>query len=291
MDRLLVVGSGAMGSQIAMVCALARIETHVSDLDEAALVHAEAELRRRMARRVAKGQSTQEDVEAAFERLTFGTDLPALAADVDYVIEAAAEKLDVKRELFARLDGLAPAHAFFATNSSSFVPSKIADASGRPDRFCNLHFFNPALVMRCVEIVRGPETSDVTFETTLALADQIGKDAVVLDKEVNGFVANRILNAIRDEANFLLSGGVASMESIDTACREALGHPKGPYELQDLTGLDIAYYTKKARFDETGDPRDAPHPLLVERVERGELGRKTGRGWYSYDSEGNRIRL
>lgn len=288
-ERLLVVGAGAMGSQIAMVCALAGIETRVHDLAADALERAEAQLRSRMDRRVAKGQHTAEECDAAFARLRFGTDLAALASDVDYVIEAAVEKLDVKRSLFATLDGLVPPHAILATNSSSFVPSRIAGATERPDRFCNLHFFNPALVMRCVEIVRGPETSDHTFEVTRRLAERIGKQVVVLDKEIPGFVANRILNAIRDEANHLLAEGVASIESIDIACREALGHPMGPYELQDLTGLDIAYYTKTARFEETGDPADAPHPLLAERVERGDLGRKTGRGWYSYAEDGTRL--
>ncbi len=193
----------------------------------------------------------------------------------------------MKRELFAELDRLTPEHTILATNSSSFVPSKIADATSRPDRVVNMHFFNPALVMRCVEVVRGPQTSDATVATTVELAERIGKLPVVLDKEIPGFVANRLLNAVRDEAIRLLEGGYASVEAIDTAARTALGHPMGPFELMDLTGIDIGYHTKQARYDETGDPADLPSRSVTEKVERGELGRKTGTGWYDYTEQGD----
>lgn len=287
-QKILVVGSGAMGSQIAMVCALAGLDVAVQDLAEASLVKAQDELRNRMDRNVEKGRLTAEERDAAFGRLGFGTDLAAAAHGADFVIEAAVEKLDVKRSLFAELDRLIPEHAVLATNSSSFVPSRLADATGRADRVLNMHFFNPALVMRCVEVVRGPETSDATVATTVALTERIGKLPVVLDKEIPGFVANRLLNAVRDEAIRLLEGGYASVEAIDTAARTALGHPMGPFELMDLTGIDIGYFTKQARFAETGDPADAPSRSVVEKVERGELGRKTGKGWYDYTDEGDR---
>ena len=285
--QVLVVGSGAMGSQIAMVCALAGIEVHLQDIDPAMLEKAQTDLARRLERNVSKGRLSAEDRDAAFARLSVGTELAA-AADVDFVIEAAVEKLDVKRELFAELDRLCPERTILATNSSSFVPSKIADATGRPDRVCNLHFFNPALVMQCVEVVRGPQTSDQTVETAIALAKRIGKTPVVLDREIPGFIANRILNAVRDEAIFLVENGIGSVEAVDTACRTALGYPMGPFELMDLTGIDIGYYTKQARYAETHDPKDAPARSVVERVERGDLGRKTGRGWYVYDENGTK---
>jgi 3-hydroxybutyryl-CoA dehydrogenase len=287
-ERVLVVGSGAMGSQIAMVCALAGLQVAVQDVDEAVLAAARAELERRTARNVDKGRLAADDRDAAFARLTFGTDLgPAVEADV--VIEAVVERLDVKRELFAQLDGLAPAHAVLASNSSSFVPSRIADATTRPDRVAVMHFFNPALVMRCVEVVRGPATSDRTVATLVDLATRIGKQPVVLDKEIPGFVANRILNVVRDEAIRLLEGGYAGVEAIDTVCRTALGYPMGPFELMDLTGIDIGYLVKQARFAETGDPADEPSASVAALVERGELGRKTGSGWYRYDEQGNRL--
>lgn len=206
----------------------------------------------------------------------------------DLVIEAVVEKLDVQRELFARLDRIAPPHAVLASNSSSFVPSRMADATGRPDRVCNLHFFNPALVMRCVEVVRGPATSDTTVRLVVELARRIGKVPVVVEKEIPGFIANRILNAVRDEAIGLLEGGYAGVEAIDTVCRTALGYPMGPFELMDLTGIDIGYLAKQARFAETGDPKDAPSASVTALVEAGHLGRKTGRGWYRYDEHGKR---
>ena len=241
-----------------------------------------------MSRDVEKGRRRQQEVDDAFGRLTFSTDLLGAAATADYVIEAAVEKLDVKRQLFADLDRVAPAHAILATNSSSIVSSRIADATGRPDRVCNLHFFNPALVMTCVEVVRGPQTSDRTVAISEQLTRRLGKVPVVLNREIPGFIANRILNAVRDEAIELFEHGVASVEDIDTACRTALGYPMGPFELMDLTGIDIGYLVKKDRFAESGDPKDLPSRTVGALVDRGELGRKTGRGWYVYDAAGAR---
>jgi 3-hydroxybutyryl-CoA dehydrogenase len=281
--RILVVGSGAMGSQIGMVCALADYHTVVQDIDPEALHRAETQLHTRLDRNVEKGRMTREQVDAAFAKLTFATDLDAAASTADLVIEAASERLDVKRAIFAQLDKAAPPHAILATNSSTITSSQIADATGRPDRVANMHFFNPALVMACVEVVRSPATSDNTFDTVLELARRLGKQPVALRKEIPGFVANRILHALRDEAIFLLEEGIASFEDIDIACRTALGHPMGPFELMDLTGIDIAYHAKQARHAVSQDPRDLPSRTVTERYERGDLGRKTGRGFYSYE--------
>jgi 3-hydroxybutyryl-CoA dehydrogenase len=287
-NHILVVGAGAMGSQIAMVCALAGYQVSLQDISEAMLDKARTQLEERLARNVDKGRLTAEDCTAAFGRLTFTTDL-SVAQSADFVIEAVVEKLDVKRTLFAELDRLAPEHTILVTNSSSFVPSRIASATARPDRVCNMHFFNPALVMQCVEVVRGPQTSQATVDATVELARRMGKIPVVLQREIPGFIANRILNAVRDEAIALFEGGVASVEDIDTVCRTALGYPMGPFELMDLTGIDIGYYTKQARFAESGEPADLPSRSVTEKVERGELGRKTGKGWYEYDARGNKM--
>ena len=287
-QHVLVVGAGAMGSQIALVCALAGLEVALTDRDPEVLTRAETDLRARMARQVAKGRRTPTEVDDAFARLHLDPDLPSLT-DVDLVIEAVVEKLEVKRSLFAELDRHCPPRTILASNSSSFVPSSMAAATSRADRFLNLHFFNPALVMRCVEVVRGPGTSEATVEAASALVERLGKLPVVLDREIPGFVANRILNAVRDEAIALLEGGYASIEAIDTACRTALGYPMGPFELMDLTGIDIGYLTKQARFEETGDPADAPSATVRAKIEAGHLGRKTGRGFYTYDEHGNRI--
>lgn len=285
-ERVLVVGSGAMGSQIAMVCALAGLDVTAYDVDPDVLYRAQTQLQDRMDRTVEKGRLSAWERDSAFGHLAFSTDLEDPAARADLVIEAVVEKLDVKRKVFAALDGLCPDRTVLTSNSSSFVPSKLADATGRADRVCNLHFFNPALVMRCVEVVPGPDTARDTLDTAVELVRRLGKEPVVLDKETPGFVANRILNAVRDEAISLLEEGVASVEAIDTACRTALGYPMGPFELMDLTGIDIGYLTKMARYDETGDPHDLPSRSVRELVERGELGRKTGRGWYTYDEAG-----
>ena len=287
-NHILVVGAGAMGSQIAMVCALAGYQVSLQDISEAMLDQARTQLDERLARNVEKGRLTAEDRISAFGRLTFTTDL-SVAQSADFLIEAVVEKLDIKRTLFAELDRLAPRHAILVTNSSSFVPSQIASATARPDRVCNMHFFNPALVMQCVEVVRGPQTSQATVDATVELARRMGKIPVVLQREIPGFIANRILNAVRDEAIALFEGGVASVEDIDTVCRTALGYPMGPFELMDLTGIDIGYYTKQARFAESGEPADLPSRSVTEKVERGELGRKTGKGWYEYDARGNKI--
>src|SRR5829696_8540031 len=256
LEKILVVGAGAMGSQIGLVCALAGYEVAVQDIDEGMLEKAQEQLRSRMDRNVEKGRMREEDVAAAFERMTFTTDLEGAAANADFVIEAIVEKRDAKRDLFARLDKLVPEHAILATNSSTIVSSQVADATNRPDRVCNMHFFNPALVMKCVEVVRNPKTSDATVKTTVELARTIGKAPVVLNKEISGFVANRILGAVRDEAISLYENGIASFEDIDTACKTALGYPMGPFELMDLTGIDIGYYVKMTRYEESGNPKD-----------------------------------
>jgi 3-hydroxybutyryl-CoA dehydrogenase len=271
-----------------MVCALAGYHVSVHDIQEAMLEKAREQLRGRMARNVEKGRLSRDQVDVAFGRMRFTTDLEGAASEADFVIEAAVEKLDVKREIFARLDAVAPEHAVLSTNSSTIVSSRVAGATKRPEKVCNMHFFNPALVMECVEVVGNPQTSDATVNTTVELARRIGKTPVILHKEISGFVANRILGAVRDEAIGLYEHGVASLEDIDTACKTALGYPMGPFELMDLTGIDIGYYVKLARYAETGDPSDRPSKSVADKVRRGELGRKTGRGWYAYDESGRK---
>lgn len=285
--RLTIIGSGAMGSQIAMVSALAGHDVVLYDLDPDAPARAVTSLRHRLDRQVDKGRRSREDVDAAFARLGVVSDLESAVADADLVIEAVVERVSVKRDLFARIGRVCPQHTVLASNSSSIVPSKLADASGRPDRFCNIHFFNPALVMKGVEVVRGQETSDATMTTAVEYVEGLGKQPIVLEKEIFGFVANRVLNAVRDEAISLHEGGYASVEAIDAACRTALGYPMGPFELMDLTGIDIGYHSKTERYAETGDPADRPSRSVTELVEAGHLGRKTGRGWYTYETAGD----
>lgn len=287
--NILVVGAGAMGSQIGMVCALSGYTVAVQDISGDMLEKAKEQLHSRMDRNVEKERMSREDVDAAFGRMTFTEDLEGPAGEADFVIEAAVEKLDIKRELFGKLDRAASEHAILATNSSTIESSRLDGATNRPDRVCNMHFFNPALVMKCVEVVRNPETSDATVETTVELTRRIGKAPVVLKKEIPGFVANRILHALANEAISLYENDVASFEDIDTACRTALGHPMGPFELMDLTGIDIGYHVRMVKYERSGDEEDRPARSIVERFERGYLGRKTGKGFYEYDENGKKV--
>ncbi|NVN00394.1 3-hydroxyacyl-CoA dehydrogenase family protein [Arthrobacter sp. SDTb3-6] len=280
--NILVIGSGAMGSQIGMVAALAGFSTTVQDIAAESLAAARDQLAERMDNSVAKGRLGRADADAALARLRFTTSLEEGAAESDLVIEAATERLDVKRAIFAALDVAAPVHAILATNSSTLGSSKVAGATSRPGKVCNMHFFNPALVMKCVEVVRHPGTSQDTVDTVMELARQLGKAPVLINQEIPGFVANRLMGAIRDEALRLYADGFASFEDIDTAAKTALGHPMGPFELMDLVGLDVSYLIRQATHAETGDPADLPHPALAALYEHGHYGRKTGKGWYEY---------
>ncbi len=200
----------------------------------------------------------------------------------DFVLEAAVERIDIKRQLFADLDEAAPEHVILATNSSTIPSSLLMDATARPDRVCNMHFFNPALVMNCVEVVRNPQTSDATVEAALGMVHRLGKQPVRLNKEIPGFVANRLLGALRNEALRLEADGVASYQDIDVAARTALGHPMGPFELMDLVGVDVSYLIRLSEYEQSGDPADLPHPSVQKLYEQGRYGRKNGRGWYEY---------
>jgi 3-hydroxybutyryl-CoA dehydrogenase len=280
--HILVIGSGAMGSQIGMVAALAGYRVTVQDIAEDMLARAKEQLSARMQANAAKGRTSQEDTDAALGRISFGTDLAAAAADADFIIEAATEKLDIKQPIFAQLGELAPAHAILATNSSTLGSSKVAEASGRPAQVCNMHFFNPALVMKCVEVVRNEATSQATVDTTVELARRFGKEPVLINREIPGFVANRLMGAIQKEALALHAAGIATLEDIDTTAKTALGHPMGPFELMDMVGLDVIDFIAQATYAETNDDADRPDPAITALVEQGRLGRKSGQGWYTY---------
>ena len=284
-QKICVVGAGNMGHQIATLCALSGFTTTCTDIDPKTLAKAVAFVDQYLPGRVAKGKLGQEEAQAARARLTFTPELAAAARDADYVIEAVVEVLDVKRRIFAELDGLAPAHAVLATNSSAIVSSRIADATRRPDKVINLHFFHPALVMKLVEVVQGPHASPETADLSMALCDKLGKTPVHLKKEVDGFLLNRIFFAIIKEAEWLLEMGVATVDDIDKACVLGAGHPIGPFRLMDLTGIDLAYTLGMEAFRKSGDRADLPCPSVVERYVRGEYGRKTGRGWYDYSDD------
>lgn len=280
---LTVCGSGAMGSQIALVGALAGHTVTLYDIDAGRLAAAVTELRVQADRRVAKGRLTAAEADAAFARLSVTTALAEAAATADFMIEAIVEDLDAKQALFAEFAALAPEHCVLATNSSSIVSSKLVAGLPRSERVCNMHFFNPALVMELVEVVQGPHTSAETVERAMALAASMGKHPVRIEREIFGFVVNRILTAIFDEALSLQEAGIASFEDIDVAVQKGLGHPIGPFALLDLTGIDVNYHIKSLQAQESGRAEDGPAASLVELYEAGKLGRKSGEGFYSYE--------
>ncbi len=279
-----VVGAGNMGHQIALQCAISGYTVVCTDVIPEVLKKAEEFANTYLEGRVKKGKLGDTEAKEARQRISFTNSLKDAASNADLVIEAVLEKLELKRKVFAELDQIAPPHAILATNSSMIVSSKIADATNRPDKVCNLHFFNPALVMKLVEVVQGPHVSDETVQICIALCEKIGKEPIHIKKEVRGFVLNRIISAINKEAMWILEMGVASFEDIDKACVYGAGHPMGPFRMNDLTGLDLSYDIGMGKFQETGNPEMLPNPQLVERVAKGFLGQKTGKGWYDYSS-------
>ncbi|MGO9121822.1 MAG: 3-hydroxyacyl-CoA dehydrogenase family protein [Desulfomonilaceae bacterium] len=277
-----VVGAGNMGHQIALQCALYGFKTVSTDVIPSVLEKAEKFCDSYLTGRVQKGKLTEDASKKARSLISFTGDLNDAVKDADLVIEAVLERIDLKRKVFADLDKFAPSKAILATNSSFIVSSRIANVTNRPSQVCNLHFFNPALVMKLVEVVQGPHVSDETAQCMLDFCLKIDKVPILVKKEVDGFVLNRIFSVITREAMWMLEMGVATHEDIDKACVHGAGHPMGPFRLMDLTGNDLAYDIGMGRFHETGDRTDLPTPSLVKKVAEGKFGQKTGEGWYSY---------
>jgi 3-hydroxybutyryl-CoA dehydrogenase len=277
-----VVGAGNMGHQISLLCAIAGFKTTCSDVVPEMLKKADAFVDKYLPGRVEKGKLTKEQAEAARKNISFTGDMKEAAKDADFVIEAATEILALKRKIFADLDKFAPAQAILATNSSFIVSSRIVDCTKRPDKVLNMHFFNPALVMKLVEVVRGPHVSEETANITMELCKKLDKVPVLIKKEVDGFLLNRIIRVIVREALWMLDMGVASAEDIDKACVYGAGHPMGPFRLNDLTGIDLTYILGMEEFRKSGNRDDLPSPSVVEHYIKGEYGEKTGKGWYEY---------
>ena len=282
MTQLAVIGAGSMGAQIAQQAALHGVDVTLQDKDASQLQKACDSNRGHLARRVEKGRLSQANAEAALDRVRTTTDLADAARDAEFVIEAVFEDLQVKRSIFQELDRLAPHDAVLASNSSTISVSKLAEVVQHPERCVNMHFFFPVLVMDLVEIVRGPKTSDETVERAIALSREMARTPVLLNKEIDGFIVNRILHAATQEAYRLLDAGVASFEDIDLAVEKGLNWPMGPFRLGDFSGLDVTYNARLHMYRTTGDERYKPSPQLEAKVKAGKLGRKSGEGWYRY---------
>ena len=281
-DRIAVVGGGTMGNGIAHVCALHGHEVVLVDVSDEVLDRALASIDKNLGRQAEKGVIDDEARAAALARIRTRTDLADAVSDVDFVVEAAPEKADLKHDVFAVLDRQAPAGAILASNTSSISITAIGGRTGRPDRVVGMHFMNPVPVMELVEVVRGAATSDETVATVVELARKLGKTPVEVN-DFPGFVSNRVLMPMINEAAFALMEGVAEAEAIDTVMTLGMNHPMGPLALADLIGLDTCVSILEVLHSELGDDKYRPCPLLRRHVAAGWLGRKSGRGFYDYD--------
>lgn len=275
-----VVGCGLMGSGIAEICARAGFQVIVREVDEALLQKGLDRIRASMAKAVERGKLSAVEMEAAWGRIRGTLQMEDFAA-CDLVIEAVVEEMGTKKQVFAALDRICPPHAVLASNTSSLSITALGGATRRPEKVIGLHFFNPAPVMPLLEIVVGLQTAEETVALGRALGERLNK-TVVLSKDRPGFIVNRLLIPYLLDAIRLLEEGVATMEDIDTAMRLGLNHPMGPFTLMDFVGLDTLLFIADAMFEELKDPRYAAPPLLRRMVAAGWLGRKSGRGFYTY---------
>ncbi len=277
-----ILGAGTMGNGIAHVCARSGFHVLVCDIQQSFLDRGLATIEKNLAREVSKAKITQAESDAARSRIATTLDREALAS-CSFAIEAATEKFDIKAALFRDLDRILPPEAILASNTSSISITRLAAVTQRPSQVIGMHFFNPVPVMRLVEIIRGLQTSQATFDTVKSLSEQLTKIPVEVN-DAAGFISNRVLMPLINEAIFAVQEGVATPEAIDTIFREGMAHPMGPLTLADFIGLDVCLDIMRVLLDGLGDPKYRPCPLLSRMVDAGWLGRKSGRGFYTYDA-------
>ena len=280
MKKIVVIGGGTMGLDIAQVFAKKGFDVVGRDINDDIIKASEGRLNKGLDKLVSKGKMDEAKKADILAHMTFTTDLN-MAADADLVVEAAIENLDIKKSIFAELDKICKPETILATNTSSISITAIAAATKRPDKFIGMHFFNPATVMKLVEVIRGAHTSDETYKAVADLSVEIGKEPVEVN-EAPGFVVNKILIPMINEAADLLYTGVASAEGIDTAMKLGANHPMGPLALGDLIGLDVCLAIMDVLYNETHDPKYRASLLLRKMVRAGTLGRKTGKGFFDY---------
>ena len=279
-EKVVVIGGGTMGLDIAQVMARKGKTVVVRDINEDLIKAAEARLNKGLDKLVSKGKLDEAGKAAITGKISFTTELKD-AADADLVIEAATENPTIKKSIFTDLDGLCKPETILASNTSSLSITEIGGATKRPEKVIGMHFFNPATVMKLVEVIRGAKTSDETYDAVFALSSEVGKEPVTVS-EAPGFVVNRILIPMINEGCELVYSGVASVEDVDKAMKLGANHPMGPLELGDLVGLDVCLAIMNTLYTETGDSKYRPSLLMKKMVRAGYLGRKTGKGFYDY---------
>jgi 3-hydroxybutyryl-CoA dehydrogenase len=277
-EKIQVVGAGQMGSGIAQVAAQAGLSVHLSDVDEEAIEKGLETIKKHLARSVEKERISQDEMDEALGRIESGTEY---APDADLAIEAVVETIEVKKEVFRALNEQLGDDAILATNTSSISITELGALSGRSERFIGMHFFNPVPVMKLVEIIRGTETSDEAYQTAHELTERLGKEPVEV-QDFPGFVSNRLLMPMINEAIYCVMEGVAGPEEVDTVMKLGMGHQIGPLALADLIGLDTCLHVMEVLHEGFGDSKYRPCPLLKRYVAAGRLGRKSGRGFYQY---------
>ncbi len=284
MKNITVIGAGTMGNGIAHVFAQHGYEVRLFDIQQSSLDKALATIEKNMGRQVSKELISAEDKNAALGRLTTSTELDPSVKNADLVVEAATERIDIKLDLFRQLDELTPAKCILATNTSSISITKIAAATNRPDKVIGMHFMNPVPVMKLIEIIRGYSTSDETTDLIVDLSKNLSKIPVPCN-DYPGFVANRILMPMINEAIISLHEGVAGVQEIDSIMKLGMAHPMGPLQLADFIGLDVCLSILNVLHEGFGNPKYAPCPLLVNMVTAGKLGVKSGEGFYDYSED------
>lgn len=282
MEKIFVLGAGTMGSGIVQAFAQKGYEVIVRDIKDELVQSGIVRINNGLSKLVSKGKMTEETKEDILSRISGTTDMN-LAADCDLVVEAAIENMKIKKEIFSELDKICKPETILASNTSSLSITEVASATNRPEKVIGMHFFNPAPVMKLVEIIRGMATSQETFDAVKELSVAIGKEPVEVE-EAPGFVVNRILIPMINEASFILQEGIASVEDIDTAMKYGANHPMGPLALGDLIGLDVCLAIMDVLYNETGDTKYRSSSILRKYVRAGWLGRKSGRGFYNYNA-------
>lgn len=282
--KVCVIGGGLMGRQIALNTAIYPYEVTIFDANPAVLEDVVKWEDSYLAGRIAKGRMAEEQVAGIRSRFTICATLEEAVKDVDLVIEAIVERRDIKSMVFKQVDALVRPDTIIATNSSRMVSSLFKDDITHPERLANLHYFNPALVMKLVEVVQGEHCSEETAKALYDFAAATGKTPIWIKKEIDGFIANRILKSIREEACWLVEQGYCTPQEVDTACENGLNHPLGPFRLYDLTGIDLAYDIMQRTLDETGVKPNG-YDVIKEYYDKGWYGKKSGRGFYEYETK------